>query len=67
MKKNIHPKLFKIKVSCSCGNLFYVYSTLNDSLNIEVCNLCHPFYSGKKKILDSGGRISKFNKKFNIK
>lgn len=49
MKKNIHPKNYKIKITCICGNSFETNTTLKENLKIEICNKCHPFYSGKQK------------------
>lgn len=68
MKKNIHPKNYVVNISCNCGNNFTIESTSNlKNMNIEVCSNCHPFYTGKQKIIDVAGRVDKFNKKFNIK
>ncbi len=65
MKKNIHPSCKEIHILCNCGNNFYIKSTLkNDKLNINVCDKCHPFYTGKQKIVDMAGRVDKFYKKF---
>jgi len=65
MKKEIHPECFNIDVICSCGNKFKLFLSLNlDKLNIEVCNKCHPFYTGKQKIIDVAGRVDRFYKKF---
>jgi large subunit ribosomal protein L31 len=64
MKAEIHPAYRDIKVTCSCGNEFTTRSTLDDDLSIEVCSSCHPFYTGKQKIVDSGGRVDKFRKKY---
>ncbi len=66
MKAKIHPKYSETKVTCSCGNEFVTRSTLGDDLMIEVCSACHPFYTGKQKILDSGGRVDKFRRKYGI-
>ena len=61
--KDIHPKYYsESKVTCSCGNSFSVGST-RESINVEVCSACHPFYTGKKKILDTMGRVEKFKQK----
>nr|MDK2850600.1 large subunit ribosomal protein [Candidatus Cloacimonadota bacterium] len=65
MKKGIHPKYEKATVTCACGNTFETRSTKGD-MHIDICNLCHPFYTGKQKILDTAGRVEKFNKKYNI-
>nr|VFJ44002.1 MAG: LSU ribosomal protein L31P [Candidatus Kentron sp. DK] len=65
MKADIHPSYHEIAVKCSCGNQFNTQSTLaEDSLQIEVCAVCHPFYTGKQKMLDTAGRVDKFNKKY---
>ncbi|MFH1175720.1 MAG: 50S ribosomal protein L31 [bacterium] len=62
MKNNIHPKYGKAKVVCSCGNTFETSST-KESIQVEVCSACHPFYTGKQKIIDSTGRVDKFKRK----
>lgn len=65
MKPNIHPVYQLITVTCSCGNHFETRSTLNESsLSIEVCAKCHPFYTGKQKIVDTSGRVDKFKQKY---
>lgn len=65
MKDGIHPKYADVKVICSCGNEFATRSTLGkDELHVEVCSNCHPFYTGKQKILDTGGRVDKFRRKY---
>jgi large subunit ribosomal protein L31 len=64
MKADIHPKYAEIKVTCSCGNEFATRSTLGQDLQVEVCSSCHPFYTGKQKIVDSGGRVDKFRKRY---
>ncbi len=66
MKADIHPAYHEINVTCSCGNTFTTQSTLKGDLHIEVCSLCHPFYSGKQKILDTAGRVDKFNRKYSM-
>ena len=66
MKAEIHPDYQELKVTCSCGNEFVTRSTLTDELRIEVCSACHPFYTGKQKILDTGGRVDKFRRKYGI-
>lgn len=66
MKSEIHPQYQEIKVVCSCGNEFVTRSTLKDELHIEVCSACHPFYTGKQKIVDTGGRVDKFRRKYKI-
>lgn len=68
MRADIHPAYNEIKVTCSCGSTFMTRSTYGkDELNVEVCSQCHPFYTGKQKILDSAGQIDKFNKRFGKK
>lgn len=65
MKQNIHPSYKEVSVTCSCGNAFTTKSTLaKDSLRVEVCSVCHPFYSGKQRIVDSAGRVDKFRQKY---
>lgn len=66
MKTDIHPAYEELEVTCSCGNTFKTKSTLKDELHIDVCSQCHPFYTGKQKMLDTAGRIDKFNKKYGI-
>jgi large subunit ribosomal protein L31 len=64
MKSGIHPDYKAIQVTCSCGNVFETRSTLGQDLQIEVCSNCHPFYTGKQKIVDTGGRVDRFRKKY---
>jgi len=64
MKKDLHPKYQKIKATCSCGNVIEVNSTLTSDISIEICSNCHPFYTGQQKIVDTGGRVQRFEKKF---
>lgn len=64
MKDGIHPKYAEIDVTCSCGNTFKTRSTNGKPLHIEVCSSCHPFYTGKQKIVDTGGRVDKFRRKY---
>ena len=64
MKTNIHPDYNEITATCSCGNSIQTRSTLKENIHIEVCSACHPFYTGKQKISDTGGRIDRFNKRF---
>ena len=67
MKTGIHPEYKEVNVSCTCGNTFTTKSTLGDSsLSVEVCSSCHPFYTGKQKIVDTGGRVEKFRKKYGM-
>ncbi len=64
MKADIHPKYEAIKATCSCGNVIETRSTMAKDILVDVCSQCHPFYTGKQKVLDSGGRIDKFKKRF---
>lgn len=65
MKKAIHPNYKSITVTCSCGHTFETRSTLDsDALRIEVCANCHPFYTGKQKFVDTGGRVQKFRDRY---
>jgi len=64
MKAKIHPEYKEINVVCSCGNKFKTRSTLGKDLHVEVCADCHPFYTGKQKIVDTAGRVEKFTSKF---
>jgi large subunit ribosomal protein L31 len=64
MKAGIHPEYKQITVTCTCGNKFETRSTIGQDLQVEVCSNCHPFYTGKQKIVDTGGRVDKFRKKY---
>ena len=64
MKEGIHPTYTDITASCSCGNKIQTRSTLGKDIHIDVCSECHPFYTGKQKILDTGGRVDRFKKRF---
>ena len=63
MKANIHPELHDVKVHCACGNEFTTRSTKKE-LRVEVCSACHPFFTGKQRLMDTEGRVEKFNKKY---
>lgn len=63
MKKDIHPKYSLSRVSCACGNIFETQSTLSE-IRVETCSQCHPFFTGKQKLLDTAGRIERFRKKY---
>ena len=63
MKSGIHPQYVTAMVRCSCGNTFTTRSTKPD-IHVEICSACHPFYTGKQKILDVGGRVEKFEKRY---
>ena len=64
MKTAIHPKYTDITVRCSCGNNFTTRSTRGTDLQLELCNECHPFFTGKQKLVDTGGRVERFNKRY---
>jgi large subunit ribosomal protein L31 len=64
MKEGIHPAYAEVKVVCSCGNEFTTRSTSGKEMHIEVCSACHPFYTGKQKIVDTAGRVDKFRRKY---
>ncbi len=64
MKEGIHPKYDEIQVTCSCGAAFSTRSTNTKPLHIEVCSACHPFYTGKQKIVDTAGRVERFRQKY---
>ncbi len=63
MKKGVHPQFKELNITCACGNVIQTRSTL-DSLAVEICSNCHPFYTGKEKILDTAGRVERFNRKY---
>jgi large subunit ribosomal protein L31 len=67
MQANIHPEYPEINVVCSCGNTFKTRSTVRKDLAIEVCSACHPFYTGKQKIVDTAGRVEKFRQRYGMK
>ncbi|WP_124055251.1 50S ribosomal protein L31 [Arcanobacterium ihumii] len=65
MKQGIHPTYETISVTCTCGNEFETRSTIGgEELRVDVCSACHPFYTGKQKILDTGGRVARFEARF---
>ncbi|CAH0534563.1 50S ribosomal protein L31 [Vibrio stylophorae] len=66
MKAGIHPEYKVITAKCSCGNVIEVASTVGKDLNLDVCDKCHPFYTGKQRIVDTGGRVDRFNKRFGM-
>lgn len=66
MKADIHPNYPEVNVTCSCGNKFKTRTTIGKDVNVEVCSLCHPFYTGKQKILDTAGRVEKFRQKYGM-
>ena len=64
MKPEIHPEYHQIKATCSCGNVIDTRSTLSEDIHLDVCSSCHPFYTGKQKTLDAGGRVERFRRRF---
>ena len=64
MKAEIHPAYGEMTATCSCGNVIKTRSTLGEDIHIDVCSKCHPFFTGKQKIVDSGGRVDRFKKRF---
>ena len=63
MKPDIHPKYGATEVSCACGNRFDTRST-QDSIHVEICSVCHPFYTGKQRLVDTAGRVERFKRKY---
>lgn len=66
MKEKIHPKLTPAEVRCACGNTFVTMAT-KPSLRVEVCSMCHPFFTGEQRIVDTAGRIERFKRRYGIK
>ncbi|MBX2808084.1 MAG: 50S ribosomal protein L31 [Cellvibrionaceae bacterium] len=64
MKSTIHPNYGIMRATCSCGNVIETQSTLAKDIHIDICSACHPFYTGKQKMADTGGRIDRFKKRF---
>jgi large subunit ribosomal protein L31 len=64
MKPEIHPKYDEITVACACGNSFKTRSTLGGELHIEICSACHPFFTGKQKLVDTAGRVDRFKRRY---
>lgn len=67
MRADIHPKYEDITVTCSCGETFKTRSTLAKDLHVDVCSMCHPFYTGKQKLVDVAGRVDRFQKRYGKK
>jgi len=65
MRKDIHPKYGKSTINCACGNSFETGST-KENMKVEICSVCHPFFTGKQKMIDTAGRVERFNKKYNL-
>lgn len=67
MKANIHPEYKQVKVQCACGETFMTGSTKNvDVIKVDICSKCHPYFTGKQKLVDTGGRVDKFKKRYGI-
>ena len=66
MKENIHPKYQKTTITCACGEVIETSST-KENIRVEICSKCHPFFTGRQKLVDTGGRVDRFNKRFGIK
>ncbi len=64
MQQDIHPDYKKTTITCACGNVIETGSTV-ENITVEICSACHPFFTGKQKLVDTGGRVEKFNKRFN--
>ena len=64
VKQGIHPKYQQTTITCACGNVIKTGSTL-ENITVEICSACHPFFTGKQKLVDTGGRVEKFNRRFN--
>ena len=67
MKNAIHPEFHKVQVQCACGNEFESGSTKKGPIKVEICSECHPFYTGRQRFTDVGGRVDRFKKKYNLK
>ncbi len=65
MKKGIHPVYEETTITCACGNVIKTRSTKKD-IKVEICSKCHPFYTGKQKLVDTGGRVDRFKKRYNL-
>ncbi|RIY31634.1 50S ribosomal protein L31 [Psittacicella melopsittaci] len=64
MKQGIHPNYYEVAATCSCGEKYTIHTTVNKPLNLDVCGKCHPFYTGKQRIVDTGGRVEAFKNRF---
>ena len=64
MKAAIHPNYREVKVHCACGNSFVTRSTSREDINVEICSACHPFFTGKQKLMDTAGRVERFRRKY---
>ena len=64
MKAAIHPNYHEVRVHCACGNSFLTRSTNKEDINVEICSNCHPFFTGKQKLMDTAGRVERFRRKY---
>jgi len=64
MKEKIHPVTKEVTISCACGNKIQTISTIGKDFNVEICSVCHPFFTGKQRIVDSTGRVERFHKRY---
>ncbi|MBT5559740.1 MAG: 50S ribosomal protein L31 [Proteobacteria bacterium] len=67
MKTDIHPNYSDVKITCACGNVIDTRSTLGQDLTVEICSACHPFYTGQQKVMDTAGRVGKFQERYGRK
>lgn len=65
MKENLHPKYEDATITCACGNVINTKST-KGNIRVEICSKCHPFFTGKQKLVDTGGRVDRFKKRYNL-
>ena len=67
MKDNIHPDYHEVTVTCACGATFKTGTTnMGDTMKVDICNKCHPYFTGRQKLVDTGGRVDKFKKRYNL-
>ena len=67
MKKNVHPGYYNTRIVCVCGNVIETRATVKEVVHVEICSNCHPFFTGKQKLVDTAGRIERFRRKYGIK
>ena len=67
MKANIHPEMSTVTITCACGNKIETFSTFGKDFSVEICSACHPFFTGKQRLVDSAGRIERFHRKYGKK
>lgn len=66
MKKGIHPKYMRTRIKCFCGNVIETRSTVGGEISVEICSNCHPFFTGKQKLIDTAGRVERFRRKYGL-